>query len=251
MLLTLLCFTSFLAGLVDAVAGGGGLIQIPMMFLLLPGQLPATIFGTNKSAMMAGTVVALIRYLRQVSIPWKAAVPAAGCAAVGALLGARTVAYFDPELVRPIVLVLLVVVAIYTFLKKDLGSRSGVTRTPGAAAIIGSVIGVVLGFYDGFFGPGTGSFLIFAFVSLLGLEFLVASACAKLVNAFTNLTPVLYFGAHGHILFEYALPMAACNIAGSLVGTRLAFTRGNAFIRKLFLFVIVLVILRYGWDVLK
>ena len=151
---------------------------------------------------------------------------------------------------RPIILVLLIAVAIYTYRKKDLGASSPRQHPPLRAGVIGAVIGLVLGFYDGFFGPGTGSFLIFAFVSLLGFEFLIASACAKLVNVCTNLTPVIYFGAHDQILYHFAIPMAVCNVLGSLIGTHLAFARGNAFIRRLFLGVIGLVILRYAWDVL-
>ena len=250
-LTAILCVTSFLAGLIDSIVGGGGLIQIPALFVLLPGAAPGVIFGTNKLAMIAGTSVAFVRFMRRVSIPWSSALPAAIVAAVGAYAGAKTVAYIDPAILRPLILVLLVAVALYTYRKKDIGGSARAPRAPLPSACIGAVIGLVIGFYDGFFGPGTGSFLIFAFVSLLGFEFLVASACAKLVNVCTNLTPVLYFGAHDQILYHLAIPMAVCNIVGSLVGTQLAFARGNAFIRRLFLGVICLVILRYAWDVLK
>lgn len=243
------CLISFLAGFIDAIVGGGGLIQIPALLVLLPGSPPAVIFGTNKLAMMAGTVVALIRYLRRVAIPWASVSPAAFFAAFSAYLGAMTVSYIDPALLRPLILVLLVAVALHTYRKKDLGASSSKSRSPLESAIIGATIGVVIGFYDGFFGPGTGSFLIFAFVSLLGFEFLVASAAAKLVNVCTNLTPVLYFASHDQVLYHLALPMAACNILGSLIGTQLAFARGNAFIRRLFLCIIGVVILRYAWDI--
>ena len=247
----ILGFISFLAGLIDSIVGGGGLIQIPALFVLLPGAAPSLVFGTNKLAMIAGTSVALIRFIRRVRIPWASALPAALVAAAGAYLGAKTVTYLDPAVVRPLILVLLVIVAVYTYRKKDIGASNLGSRSPQQALWIGSAIGLVIGFYDGFFGPGTGSFLIFAFVSLLGFEFLVASACAKLVNVCTNLTPVLYFGAHDQILYHLAIPMAACNVVGSLVGTQLAFAKGNAFIRRLFLVVIGLVILRYAWDVLS
>jgi len=245
----ILCVTSFLAGLIDSIAGGGGLVQIPVLFVLLPGMAPGVVFGTNKLAMMAGTAVAFGRFLKQVRIPWSSALPAALVAAVGALLGARTVSYMNPAALRPLILVLLIGVAVYTYRKKDLGASSPRHHSPLRAGVLGAAIGLVLGFYDGFFGPGTGSFLIFAFVSLLGFEFLIASACAKLVNVCTNLTPVIYFGAHDQILYYFAIPMAVCNVLGSLIGTHLAFARGNAFVRRLFLGVIGLVILRYAWDV--
>ena len=248
-----LCLISFLAGLVDSVVGGGGLIQIPALFILLPGVSPATIFGTNKFAMIFGTAVALVRYSRRIQFPWATALPTAGVAAVGALLGAKTVNLINPDLLRPVIFLLLIGVAFYTYRTKNFGAaparQHSTKRTTLQTVLIGAAIGLTLGFYDGFFGPGTGSFLIFAFVSLFGFEFLVASAAAKLVNVCTNFTPILYFGLHDQILYELALPMAACNILGSLLGTHLAFARGNLFIRRLFLVVVLLVILRFGWDI--
>ena len=251
MLITILCLTSFAAGLIDSIVGGGGLIQIPVLFMMLPTLAPAFIFGTNKLAMMAGTAVALMRFLSKVQLPWAAALPAALIAALGAYLGARTVSVINPVVLKPLILVLLVLVAIYTYRHKNFGQAKANNRSKAQKAIIGLAIGLVIGFYDGFFGPGTGSFLIFAFVSLLGFEFLVASASAKLVNVFTNLTPVIYFASNNQILFDLALPMAACNVLGSLVGTHLAFAKGNTFIRKLFLGVVILVILRFAYDVIK
>ena len=249
MTIILLCCISFLAGFVDCIVGGGGLIQIPALFLIFPTLPPATIFGTNKLAMFAGTSVALIRYARRVTIPWKVMLPTALIAAAGAFMGARTVKYFDPALLKPIILVLLVSVAAYTYSRKELGAqRVKINRSPAKQMITAGILGLSLGFYDGFFGPGTGSFLIFGFVSLLGFEFLLASGCAKLVNMFTNLTPILYFASQGNVLYEYSLPMGACNILGALAGTKLAFARGNQFVRRFFLVLVALLIARFGWD---
>ncbi len=248
-LLVVLCALSFGAGFIDAVAGGGGLLLIPSLFLLLPaGTAPAAVLGTNKFAAFFGTVAATARYARTVAFERALVVPAALAAVPFSLLGARVVRLVDPALFRPLVLTLLVVVASYTFVKKDFGSMHAPRLAPATRRFLAAAVGVALGFYDGFFGPGTGSFLIFAFVGLFGCDFLTGSASAKTVNCVTNIPALIYFIITGNVLYAVALPMALCNVAGGLVGARLAILKGSAFVRLLFLGVVAAVVVKFGWD---
>lgn len=251
-LLLLLAAGAFLAGFVDAVVGGGGLIQIPLLFAAFPDSAPAILFGTNKLASVVGTSSAALQYARRVPINWAIAAPAAGTAFVASWFGARSVTLFPPELLRPLVLVLLVAVAGYTFAKKEFGrSARGCRWGDAGQASIAIGIGAVIGFYDGFFGPGTGSFLIFCFVRFLGLDFLGASVIAKIANVATNLAAILFFVSHGSVIWIAAALMACCNLAGAILGSRLALRRGSAFVRSLFLVVVSLLIVKLAWDTIS
>ena len=250
MLIFLLCAFSLLAGFIDSVVGGGGLIQIPAMLILLPGLPVATILGTNKFASCAGTTIAVQRYARHVVFDWSTILPAAIAAFVFSFLGSRTVTLLNTALMRPVVLVLLVVVAIYVFFVKDLGLIHQPKHAPKKAQFLGVVIGAGLGFYDGFFGPGTGSFLIFAFVGVFGFDFLAASASAKVINLATNIASVIYFGSTGHIIFAYAVPMALCSILGAAIGTRLAIAKGSRFVRIFFLVVVCALIAKLAQSII-
>jgi uncharacterized protein len=245
---------AFLAGFVDSVVGGGGLIQLPALFLCLPptlaGSIPA-VFGTNKVSSICGTGMAVVQYARRIPIRWRSILPAGAAAFVFSFLGARAVTRLPPELLRPLVLGFLVAVALYTFWNKNLGAHHAPRLATRRERQWGVAIGMGLGFYDGFFGPGTGSFLIFAFIGWFGFDFLSASASAKVINFATNLAAVGYFAATGNVLWRYALPMAACNVLGSLAGTRLAILRGNRFVRGFFLVVAAVLILRLGYDLLR
>lgn len=236
--LLLLCAFSMVAGFVDAAVGGGGLIQLPAALLLLPGLPVPTVLGTNKFASFFGTSFAVQRYARHVKFDWPTIGPSAAAAFLFALLGSRAVTLLRPELLRPLVLVLLIVVAIYVFVVKDLGLIHQPKHPAHKARWLGIIIGAALGFYDGFFGPGMGSFLIFAFVGLFGFDFLSASASAKVINWSTNLASLIYFTWSGHILFGVGFAMAACNILGAVVGARLAIAKGSRFVRILFLVVV-------------
>jgi hypothetical protein len=247
----LLCALAFFAGFVDSVIGGGGLIQVPALLVFLPGAPVATVFGTNKIVSLAGTSVALAKIAREVEVPWASVLPAALAAAVFAFLGARAVSAIDPALLRPVILALLVGVALYTFLRKDLGHLHQPRFAAHHERLAAIAIGVVLGFYEGFFGPGTGSFLIFAFVGLLGFNFLTASAAAKVVNLTTNIAAAAWFAWSGHILYLLAIPLALCNVAGAWFGARLAIEKGSAFLRAFFLLVIVALIGRFAFDILR
>ncbi len=243
-----LCFFAFLAGFIDSIVGGGGLIQLPALLIFLPHLPIATLLGTGKVPSIAGTSVATWRYARNVQIPWTSVLPAAISAFVFSFLGARTVSLLDPALLRPLILVLLISVFIYTLVKKDLGAIHAPRLTPVAEKWYAIAIGTAIGFYDGFFGPGTGSFLIFAFVGLFGFDFLSASASAKTVNLATNLSALAYFAATGNIRYEIAIPMAVCSVLGSLVGSNLAISKGSTFVRLLFLVVVSGIIIKVAYD---
>ena len=246
--LVLLALLASFAGFIDAVVGGGGLIQLPALFGVYPAAPPARLFGTNKLAAIAGTAVAASRYLRRVRLPWRALLPAVVTALAGSWLGASVVSWLPREAVRPVMLVLLIAVAIYTLQRKHFGAEHAPRWRPAAEAWLGGATGAVLGFYDGFFGPGTGAFLMFVFVRGFGWDLLVASAAAKVVNVATNTSALLYFGATGNVMWRVGLLMAACNIAGALLGTRLALARGTGFVRRVFLIVLLLLIARFSWD---
>lgn len=244
----ILCSAALMAGTIDAVVGGGGLIQIPALFSTLPAVAPATLLGTSKLAGIWGTAVAAVGFARRVKITWSTAVPAAAAAFISAFLGAFTVTKVPPDFLRQLLPFILAAVAVYTFMRKDFGSLHAPThignRERGFAILAGSAIG----FYDGFFGPGTGSFLVFVFVRFFGFDFLGASAVAKVVNVACNMAALLWFGYSGHVIWQIGLMMALCNIAGSLIGTGLAIRNGSGFVRKVFLVVVVALILKTAYD---
>jgi uncharacterized protein len=243
-----LCGFAFLAGFIDAVAGGGGLVQVPALFVLMPAVPAATLLGTNKFASIWGTLWATAQYSRQVPMEWRATLPTCAAALLFGFIGARTVALVPADFLRPLVLVLLVVLLVYTLWRKDLGALHAPKLSHPQQFWVGLAIGAAIGFYDGFFGPGTGSFLIIAFVGLFGFSFLAASASAKAVNLITNGAALAYFTTHGHVLYAVALPMALCNVAGSFVGTKLALKLGSRFVRIVFVLVVSALIARYAWD---
>jgi uncharacterized membrane protein YfcA len=249
--LVLLCGFAFLAGFVDAIAGGGGLIQLPACLILYPAAPLVAIIGTNKLASFFGTSVAAGNFARGVRLDWHVLLPAAATAFLFSMLGSRSVSALNPAILRPVVLGLLIVAAIYVYIVKDIGlehrPRHGRTR----GRWLGILVGAVLGFYDGFFGPGTGSFLILIFASLFGYEFLIASGSAKIINCATNLASVIYFVAVGKVLYTLALPMAACNILGSIAGTRLAILKGSRFVRIIFLLIVTALIAKLAHDMLS
>ena len=236
--LSLLCAFSLLAGFVDAVVGGGGLIQLPAALLLLPGVPVPTVLGTNKFASFWGTSIAARRLARHVEMDWSTVLPSAVAAFAFAFIGSFAVTLLDPALLRPLILALLVVVAIYVFVVRDLGLIHQPKHGARKARWLGIIVGSVLGFYDGFFGPGMGSFLIFAFVGIFGFDFLSASASAKVINWTTNLASLVYFTWSGHILFGVGIAMAACNVLGAIIGTRLAIAKGSRFVRVFFLIIV-------------
>lgn len=246
--LVALTLSGFFAGFIDAVVGGGGLVQIPVLFSVLPEAPPAMLFGTNKISSVFGTTNAARRYARQVDMPWRTILPAASAAFACSYLGAMAVAWLPRDLLRPLILVMLIAAAAYTFWRKDFGAIHRPQRAGTRELVYALLIGGALGFYDGFFGPGTGSFLIFLFIRFFGFDFLHASAAAKVVNVATNLAAICYFVPNGLFLPVVALCMATANIVGSSVGTQLALRRGSGFVRKVFLAVVGVLIVKFAWD---
>lgn len=249
--LALLAVFAFFVGFVDAVVGGGGLIQLPALFTVYPQTTAGILFGTNKFSSIFGTAAATLRYVRGLRLSWSMLLPAAVGALIFSFLGARAVTMLPTEIIRPVVLFLLVAVAIYTFWKKDFGSIH-VPRLKGSPeSWLGFATGAALGFYDGFFGPGTGTFLIFIFIRFFGYDFLNASASAKVINTATNFAALVYFIPSGNILWLTAATMAIANISGSFTGSHLAIRHGAAFVRRLFLVVLAAIILKFSYDTLK
>ncbi len=246
--LLLVSLASLLAGFVDSIVGGGGLVLIPALFIVFPTTHPATLFGTNKGASVWGTAMATWQYSRQVELRWASLLPAALVGFVASFGGAWLVTLVSPEYLRRLLPVILLAVLGYTLSKKDLG-RHHVPRFSGASeAWVAAAIGALTGFYDGFFGPGTGSFLVFLFVRLLGYDFLNASAAAKLVNTATNSAALILFIVKGHVWWHFVLVMALANVLGSLLGTRLALKHGTGFVRAVFIVVVSALILKTGYD---
>ena len=246
--LVLLLAAALFAGFVDAVAGGGGLIQVPGLLMALPGESAATVFGTNKLASIFGTGNAAVRYARRISLPWGVALPAAAAALICSFAGAVAVTWLSRSVVRPLVLGLLVLVMVYTLVKPDFGVVSGPRLARAREWPQAMLMGAVLGFYDGFFGPGAGSFLIFGFVRFFRLDFLHASSAAKVVNFATNAAALAYFAPSGHVIWVTGLAMAVFNIAGALLGARLALRHGSGFVRGVFIAVASVLIARLGYD---
>lgn len=244
----LLGAAAVLAGLIDAVVGGGGLIQVPALFSVLPHTAPATLFGTNKLAGIFGTGTAAFSFSRRVKLVWTTALPAAAAALVFAFLGAFTVTHVSPDFIRKLLPFILAAVALYTLSRKDFGLHHVPRHAKRTELALALLSGGAIGFYDGFFGPGTGSFLVFVFVRLFGFDFLGASAVAKIVNVACNFAALLWFGYSGHLLWETGLFMAMCNMSGSVLGSKLAIRHGSGFVRRLFLVVVTLLIVKTASD---
>lgn len=239
------------AGFIDAIVGGGGLILVPALFAVYPGAVPATLLGTNKGASVWGTAWATGQYARRVDLPWAVLLPAAACALAGGFAGAFAVTRVSAEGLRDALPFVLGAVLIYTLARKDLGRAHAPRGSRAGQTAVACALGAVVGFYDGFFGPGTGSFFVFLFVRLLGFDFLHASASAKLLNTATNAAALLLFGLKGHVWWHLAAAMAVANVAGSMVGARLALRHGAGFVRIVFIVVVTALIARTGWDALR
>jgi uncharacterized membrane protein YfcA len=246
--LALVSLASLLAGCIDSIVGGGGLILVPALFAVYPTAAPATLFGTNKSASVWGTTIATAQYSRRVQLRWAVMLPAAGAALVGSFFGAWVVTQIDPGFLRQLLPFVLLAVLLYTLARKDLGRTHAPHLSRRHETLVACAIGAVIGWYDGFFGPGTGSFFIFLFVRLLGYDFLNASASAKLLNVATNLAAIALFALKGHVWWHVGLVMAVANVAGSLIGTRLALRHGAGFVRAVFIVVVSALILKTGYD---
>jgi uncharacterized membrane protein YfcA len=244
----LLGVAAFLAGFVDAVVGGGGLIQLPALFTVFPSTAPASLLGTSKLAGVWGTSVAAMNYVRTVQLKWRVILPAALMAFLLSFAGAVTVTHIPPTYLRKALPFILAMIAVYTFWKKDLGSHFRPLYSGSKELYMAMLVGAVIGFYDGFFGPGTGSFFIFIFVRIFGYDFLHASASAKVLNVACNVAALIWFGFSGHVIWMLGLAMAVCGVVGSVAGTHLAIKHGSGFVRSLFLVVVSALVLKTTYD---
>jgi len=248
-IIILLCIASFFAGFVDAIVGGGGLIQTPIALILLPNLAVSSIIGSLKIPAFSGTSFAANQYLKKVDMNWKLLSIMAVVAFASAFLGSNLLTIVHNDFMKPLLLVVLTLIAIYTFTKKDFGIHQAKEHTVKRQLLLAVCMSILLGFYDGFIGPGTGSFLVLGFVSVLGFDFLHASANAKMVNLATNFGSICLFVLKGKIIWAIAIPMAVCNAFGGWVGAKLAIKKGNGFIRIFFLIVVIGTLIRFGYDV--
>ncbi|MBJ7506403.1 MAG: TSUP family transporter [Candidatus Nanopelagicus sp.] len=243
-----LAIASGFAGFVDAMAGGGGLIQLPALLVGLPNKDLPLILGTNKVPSIFGTAAAARNYFKNIKPDIPLTITMMVPAFAGSMAGAALAATIPKEFFKPFLVFLLLVVAIYTWRKPEMGMNENLKYTNRKRLVIVAVIGLLIGFYDGIFGPGTGTFLVFFLVSAIGFAFLKASATAKLVNIATNAGAILSFQLTGHIWWQLGLLLAFANVTGAIIGSRLAIRGGSPLVRKVFLAVTFLLIARVAWD---
>lgn len=237
------------AGWVDAVVGGGGLIILPTLLLVAPTIAPQTALGTNKMAAVAGTAASVATFARKVPMQWRLLLPAALIAAVAAAVGAAAVSLIDRDLFIPIVLVVLVGVAVFVTFRPSIGVTMATHRpTRRKVILVVALAAGLIGLYDGLIGPGTGTFLIITFATLLGTEFVRAAAMAKVINCGSNVGALIYFGLTGHILVALGAAMAVANIVGAVLGSHMALRNGAKFVRVVLLVVVVAMVARLGWQ---
>jgi uncharacterized membrane protein YfcA len=254
-ILAFLVFAAFLAGFVDAVVGGGGLITIPALLIGLPAGTPwPVISGTNKVVASTGTTIAAAQFVHSRILRWQEMVgpviAAMGGAAVGVALAYYLSGRFDPFL-RPAMVLLMLAMLAWTLLKPDAGQLHAPKFGLSHQRMLAVVISFALGFYDGLFGPGTGSVLIFLFVAVLGFDFLRASALAKSVNWASNVASLALFLSQGSWVPTVALSMAAGNGLGGYLGARTALSKGSGWVRIVFIVVVSALIVRLGWQIMS
>jgi len=242
---------TFVAAMLNASVGGGGLVLIPGMLNLFPAAAPATLFATEKCASVAGMATAAIQYSRHIQLPWGLLMMMAVTAFCGAHLGARAIAVLPSAWIKPFVIFLLLVMLIYTLFRPDFGKQNANIPVTRKEQVRGVLIGTAIGFYEGFFGPGAGSFLIFLFVRIFHFDFMRATACAKVVNMATNLGALAFFIPAGFVSFRLAIPMAVAMIAGSFAGSHLAMKGGNHWLRRLFLVLVISLLAKLIVDLLS
>ncbi|POH72703.1 sulfite exporter TauE/SafE family protein [Arthrobacter glacialis] len=244
----LIIVAGFAAGWIDAVVGGGGLLQLPVV-LMIPGITPVQALATNKMGSIFGTATSSVTYYRRVKPDMRTALPMAGVALLGSLGGAVVAASLPGSVFKPIIVVALVVVLLFTAFKPNIGELTALRHSGHKHYVVAVCIGGLIGFYDGLIGPGTGSFLVIAMVSLMGYAFLEASAKAKIVNLATNAGALMFFLPHGSLLWGVGLVLGAANMAGGYLGARTAVKQGSKFIRIVFLVVVGALIIKLGLDV--
>lgn len=236
------------AGWVDAVVGGGGLLLLPALLVAAPQLHPATALGTNKLAAICGTSTAAVAYARRTKIDWGVAGPAAALALLCSGCGAALAGAIPASAYRPVIIGILVAVAVFVTVRPQMGLiEQPEKRTTARRGIAVAVAGGLIAAYDGLIGPGTGTFLVLAFTTLIGADFVHGSAMAKIVNTATNLGALVVFAATGHVAWMLGAGMAVCNVIGALIGARMALRRGAGFVRIILLVVVLALIARLGY----
>lgn len=249
--LVLLALAGLGAGWVDAVVGGGGLVQLPALVLGFPGASPVQILATNKLASVCGTTVSSVTYYRRVGPDLRTAVPVMMVAFTGAVGGAFAASNIPKAAFDPIILVVLVAVGTYILLMPRIGRVTDLRFAGHRHLVAACLAGTAIGFYDGFLGPGTGSFFVFAFVGLIGYNFLEASAKARMANWATNIAALCVFIPQGAVMWKIGLVMGGANLLGGYLGARTAVSRGVGFVRLVFIVVVGAFIIKIGSDVVR
>jgi uncharacterized membrane protein YfcA len=246
--LILLALAIFFAGFVDAIAGGGGLIQTPALLLSLPNENPVSVVGTSKTAAFFGTTTAAIKYRKSIKTDTKLLLAMVGPAFIGACCGALLASHISPQSFKSAIFFMMIAIFIYTFIKPDLGKHQVEKHSPKRLAQIGALAAFVIGFYDGLIGPGTGTMLMIVLVAVMGFAFVGASAIAKVVNATTNLASIIVVGLKLGIFWKLAFFLGAANLIGGYLGSHVAIKKGSGFIRYFYLIVTALLIMRLGYS---
>ncbi len=245
--IVLLFLFIFLAGFVDAVAGGGGLISVPVLMIIFPNALMPNILGTNRFASFLGTLTAAYQYNKNESANVKMILYAGLPAAIMAAIGALCSHYIPNTYFKPIVILLLLGVIIFSLLRKDFGAVEKEKKHNNPLFYTG-LIGGIIGFYNGLVGPGTGTFLLFGLVTILGYSLIKASSMAKILNVIVDASSLFYFIFIGAVVFKLAIPMAACNILGGYIGSKVAINKGNRFVRYVFLCISMALVVKLVYD---
>lgn len=248
-IIVIVCCFVFLAGLIDSIAGGGGLISLPAY---IASGLPVHMaLGCNKFSSAFGTLVSSIRFWKNKKVHIKTVIISIVCALAGSAAGAKTVLYVDDTIFKVLLIIVIPVVAVFVFLKKDFGTRNEVdSLNQRRVMILSAVTGLGIGFYDGFMGPGTGTFLIFSYTLLLHFDLVTASGNAKLVNLSSNLGALVMFLIHGQVYFALAIPAAFFGVAGNFIGSGLALKKGSKLIKPVFLIALGLLVLNLIYSLI-
>jgi len=242
---------AFVTGAINAAVGGGGLIQVPGLYAILTAASPAQLMGTDKLASIVGHATSVGQYARKIAIPWRLVLLASAAAFFGSLSGVSIMSIVPSSWMRPAVIVILAVMLAYTWFRPNFGAQDANREITRNDLYKGLALGYAIGFYDGFIGPGTGSFLLFLFVRFFHFDFLRATACAKVVNFATNLAALSFLIPTGNVLYHFAIPMGIAGMLGSLAGARLAMKGGNQWIRRLFLVLAISLLAKLIWETVK
>lgn len=244
-----LCVIGFVAAFIDSIAGGGGIISLPGLMVL--GVPPAYALGTNKFASTCASFTSSMTFIKYKVYDVNLLKYLVFGTLIGAILGVKAVLLLDSSKLRIIIIILMIFVAIYTLLSKNVGNVNNFKGVYKKTIVIGLIISIVLGFYDGFFGPGTGSFYIFLFIILLGYDFRISAGNGKILNFVSNVTSLVLFVMNSKIIYSAAIPMAIAMIIGARFGTKVAIRNGAKLIRPILVCVTIAYAIKMVFDIIK